>query len=341
MTSSLMGTKKQQEKFAAAQAAANPAKPAKAAAPRRITENEMAYQRVLRLTTSPTTTAKGTAYAPITHHDVHFHHVLDVLASGVNQVQDRRDVSHDTIDRMHGDLHKAMLHLNAHSAADRRQNHDVAAGHLNAAAGYLGKVAGQVGKHLGAPTITHTDGSQYPVSFLKDHVMKLSKHYQTKVANNQAVKAGEPNDSYEVLPNSADQMKAAGKKGGDKRGKLDTSVGGSLIGRVTYLDSMKVAGPHLLPKELADKGPTNTITKTSLSPAQQRLAEMPPMPTRRDHVLIAHQSLLATGKIGPKQKAALSKEDVATLHKLTGVAMPREKKFTGYGETPMPREREL
>jgi hypothetical protein len=161
--------------------------------------------------------------------------------------------------------------------------------------------------------------------------MKLAKHYQTKVSNGSAIKASLPHDSHAI-----DTTKSK-----DNRGQMDISPEANVIGRVTHLDTMKVPGPHLLPKELADKKPTNTITQTSLSPAQQRLAEMPPMPTRRDHVLIAHQSLLATGKIGPKQKAALSKDDIQRLHTLTGVAMPKEKKFTGYAETPMPREREL
>lgn len=332
-------------------AKAKPTKESAARTPaRRSPENEMAYQRVLRLTTSPRPAHNQADPEPLTNHGTHFYHVLDVLASGANQVQDRRDVSHDTIDRMHTGLHKAMLHLVAHSAADHRGRADVAAGHLNEAATHLSKVSEQVGKHLG-PTITHTDGSQYPTSFLKEHVMQLSKHYQTKVANNSVIKAGLPEDEHTLGPNSVDQMKAAEKEGGDNRTKMDTSPAANVLGRVTHLSEMKYPEPHTLPAALREKGPTDfSPYKRPISIAEERLANLPPKMTVRDHIKKAHADLETKGKIHKVQYDALKgKVDGAgnniidRLHELTGVPKPTKAgtKMSGTNTTPAIRDREV
>lgn len=356
MTYKMFGTKSQQAKAAASVPTKPSAKPAKEAAPaRRSPENEMAHQRILRLTTAPDTSLHYWQ-KPITHHDTHFYHVLNVLASGADQVQDRRDVSHDTIDRMHGGLHAAMLHLDAHSNAAQRNRHDVAAGHLNEAAGHLARVATQVGKHLGA-TITHTDGSQYPTSFLKEHVMQLAKHYQTKVANNQSIKAGLPKDEYKLRPNSADQMKAAGEKGGDKRNKVDTSAPASVIGRVSHLSELQYPQPHTVTRAEAEKRRTNTLTRSAMTPAEAKLASLPPKKakmTGQQHYDKAISDLETKGKVHRDQLEALRGKTFTKgakagqnildyAYESTGVSNPATAgaKAPRTAPTPVPRDREF
>ena len=321
-------------------------KPAASAPAKRSPENEMAYQRVLKLTTSPATAGKSTGYAPITHHDVHFHHVLDVLASGVNQVQDRGDVSQDTLDRMNSSLHSAMLHLDAHSAADRRSRFDEAAGHLNEAAGHLGKVAEQVGRHLGK-TVTHVDGSQYPTGFLKEHVNQLSKHYAVKVAKNDVTNVSKPADRYELPKEDFS----------DKRGKMDTSPEANVMGRVSHLSEIKYPEPHAISRAEAERRRTNTLTRSTMTPAEAKLASLPPKKakmTGQQHYEKALSDLETRGKIHPDQLKALRGKKFTSgakaghdildyAYETTGVPNPAQAgaKAPKTASTPMPRDREL
>ena len=339
MAYNMMGTKKQLTKATAqAPRQASPA-PAK-----RSPENEAAYQRVLRLTTSPATAGKG--YAPITHHDVHFHHVLDVLATGVNQVQDRGDVSQDTLDRMHGSLHSAMLHLDAHSAADRRSRFDEAAGHLKEAAGHLGKVAEQVGRHLGK-TVTHVDGTEYPAGFLKQHVDDLSKHYTIKVAKNDVTSVPKPADTHTLSKEDFS----------DKRGKMDTSPEARVVGRVSHMSEISYPQPHAVSRAEAEQRRTNTVTKRSMTPAEAKLASLPPKKaklTGQQHYEKAISDLETTGKIHPDQLKALRGKKFTAgakaghdildyAYETTGVPNPAKAgaKAPKTASTPMPRDREL
>jgi hypothetical protein len=187
--------------------------------------------------------------------------------------------------------------------------------------------------------------------------MKLSKHYQTKVADNQAVKAGLPEDTHILAPNSADQMKAAGEKGGDKRGKVDTSVTASMTGRVSHLSEMQYPQPHTVTRAEADRRRTNTLTRSAMTPAETKLASLPPKKaemTGQQHYDKARSDLETKGKIHKDQLQALRGKTFTTgehagksvldyAYESTGFSNPATAgaKAPRTAPTTVPRDREL
>jgi hypothetical protein len=197
---SILGTKAQinKAKIAAAQEAAAKAP---AARPEATPEYAAAKSRMLSLTVSPKDQSQ------ITAHDIHLHHMLDVVSVGLNRLEDNKDVSTSTIARGNKALHDAVLHLSSHSAANRQKDFTKAAAHLDAAATSLGSVAGTVASHLG-DKVTHVDGQVHSMGFIKSYSKDLSKHYSTHVAKSSGISGkliASPADSYVLHPNDADR----------------------------------------------------------------------------------------------------------------------------------------
>lgn len=114
------------------------------------------------------------------------HHVLlrtvsDVLSNGVNDAQEAGMPASKELTGLHARLHQASLHLDAHHAAHSAGKHEKAAGHLNIAADELARVASQLQKHTGS-TVRHSDGSEFPLSFVSQIARDATKHYTTEVA---------------------------------------------------------------------------------------------------------------------------------------------------------------
>jgi hypothetical protein len=313
-------------------------------------EDTMAMNRIKRLTTKPD------EWSP---HDTHMHHVLDIMSHGVNALEDRGDHPRKDIAELHGGLHRASLHLNAHVDSHRQGDYGQAAGHLELAAKELKAVGSTLNNKLGSHVTHLGDNQQYSLGFLKSHAETLSNHYRVKVAGIKGTTAiplsgrsrFNVEDDYKLGPNKADQELAAAKSATGNLDKLDTSPAANVLGRVSHLSELQYPQPHTLPAALREKGPTDfSPYKRPISIAEERLANLPPKMTTKDHIKKAHADLETKGKIHKVQYDALKgKVDGAgnniidRLHELTGVPKPTKAgtKMSGTTATPSIRDREV
>jgi hypothetical protein len=206
----------------------------------------------------------------------------------------------------------------------------------------LSEVGSTLNNHLGA-TVTHAGDKQtYPVSFMKTHATTLANDYRNRVAGIPGQTAQVPGRDYE--PENALQIPEF------KSGKAEDNTSFHMTGRIPAGYSLKDdsnPSTRVLTKEQFVKGPTNTVTSRDSSPAEEKLAGMAPIMTRRDHVLKAHDDLINKGKMHSSQMAALPESDIIKLHEMTGVALPKKyQKAAGTNipstqMTPMPRDREF
>jgi hypothetical protein len=315
-------------------------------------EDTMAMNRIKRLTTKPD------EWSP---HDTHMHHILDVMSHGVNALEDRGDHPRKDIAELHGGLHRASLHLNAHVDAHRNGDYGQAAGHLELAAKELKAVGSTLNNKLGSHVTHLGDNQQYPLGFLKSHADTLANHYRIKVAGingpTAIPKAGksrfQTEDNYRLGPNKADQELAAAKSATGNLEKLDTSPEATVRGRVTHLSEIQYPQPHTLPAALREKGPTNTNAVRALSPAEEKLASLPPKAPKMSaqaHYNKARSDLETKGKIHKDQLEALrgktTKDGTNVLNYLyetTGVPNPAKagSKMSRTAPSPAIRDREV
>jgi hypothetical protein len=273
-------------------------------------------------------------------------YVHDTLNHGVNAVEDRGDVSRDITARMYGKLHKASLHLNEHAKQHSRGNYGDAAAHLELAAKELNEVGSTLTNHLGA-SVTHGGDSQtYPISFMKTHATTLANHYRTKVAGIAGPTAQVKGRDYEAGP----ELRVPELKSGDeKKNTMSHMMGRVPAGYGMLSDSDSPSTRSLSPAQM-EKFQEYSRAKPVRSIGEERLANLPPKMTFKDHVKKAYSDLSTNGKIHKIQYAALQgKIDgsgnnvIDRLHELTGVEKPIKAgtKMSGTAQTPSIRDREV
>ena len=315
-------------------------------------EDTMAMNRVKRLTTKPD------EWSP---HDTHMYHVLDIMSHGVNELEDRGDHPRKAIAELHGGLHRASLHLNAHVESHRQGDYGQAAGHLELAAKELKEVGSTLSNKLGSHVTHLGDNQQYSLGFLKSHAETLSNHYRVKVAGIKGTTAiplsgrsrFNVEDDYKLGPNKADQELAAAKSATGNLDKLDTSPAANVLGRVTHLSEMKYPEPHTVTRAEADRRRTNTLTRSAMTPAEAKLASLPPKAPKMSgqaHYDKARSDLETKGKIHKDQLAALrgrtTKDGTNVLdylYETAGVPNPAKagNKISRTAPTPGIRDREV
>ena len=294
-------------------------------------EQMSAMNRVKKLTTKPD------EWSP---HDTQMQYVHDTLNHGVNAVEDRGDVSADVTARMYGKLHKASLHLNSHAKEHNRGNHGEAAAHLELAAKELSEVGSTLDKNLGGSVTHGGDNQTYPISFMKTHATTLANHYRTKVAGIAGPTAQVKGREYEP----GNPLRIPTLKSGDEAGNTRYHMSGRVPAGYGLLSDSDGGSTRGLTAAQIAKGPTNVKTRRDRSPAEEYLANLPPIApkmTRKEHIIKAHADLMEKGRIHKDQLAALSGQDVDRLHEITGVEKPVKLKAAKLAQTPMPRDREL
>lgn len=280
-------------------------------------------------------------------HDTHMQYVHDTLNHGVNTVEDRGDVSRDVTARMYGKLHKASLHLNEHAKQHSRGNYGDAAAHLELAGKELSEVGSTLSNHLG-PNVTHGGDKQtYPVSFMKTHATTLANHYRTSVAGIAGPSAQVKGRDYEP----GRELRIPDLKPSNPADNTAYHMSGKLPAGYGFKDEgISTRG---LTREQIAKGPTNTNAKRALSPAEERLANLPPKAkklTSQEHYNIAIKDLETKGKIHKDQLEALrgktTKSGVNVLdyaYESRGIPNPAKagSKIAGIKQAPAIRDREV
>jgi hypothetical protein len=300
-------------------------------------EHTSAMNRVKRLTT------KVDEWSP---HDSHMQYIHDTLNHGVNTVEDRGDVSRDITARMYGKLHTASLHLNQHANEHKKGNYGEAAAHLELAGKELSEVGSTLTKHLGQNVTHGGDNQTYPVSFMKTHATTLANHYRTKVAGIAGPTAQVTGRDYEP----GNSLRIPTLTSGDEKTNTVYHISGRVPAGYSMLSDMNAPSNRSLNPAQMEKFKEYSRAKPSRSIGEERLANLPPKMTYRDHVLQAKADLETKGKMHKTQIAALQgKVDKAgynvidRLHELTGVDKPTKVGTSAprTAQTPMPRDREL
>lgn len=192
--------------------------------------------------------------------EVGMHYVRDVMSHGVNALEDRGDVSNEVTSRLHGKLHQVGLHLDRHYSAHNKNNHAVAAAHLELAAKHLNEVGSTLSNNLGKSVTHFGDKQSYPISFLKMHVNDLTNHYRKEVAGIQGSTALIKNadyytpDTYKVVDEKSKPKSEWGNP--IPSGTATPPKAGNVVRRVGY--SSNAYFPHTL-----ESGPNKNSPRSS------------------------------------------------------------------------------
>jgi hypothetical protein len=286
-------------------------------------------------------------------HDTHMQYVHDTLNYGVNALEDRGDVSRDITARMYGKLHKASLHLNEHAKHHSRGNYGDAAAHLELAGKELSEVGSTLSNHLG-PNVTHgVDKQTYPISFMKNHATTVANNYRSTVAGITGPTAKVKGREYEM----GAELRAPELKSGDEKKNTMSHMLGRVPAGYRMLSDTDSPSTRGLTRAQIEKGPTNTTAKRALSPAEERLATLPPKKVEMSgqaHYEKALSDLETKGKIHSDQLKSLrgktftggakTGENILDyLYESTGTPNPAKagNKMSGITQTPGIRDREV